>query len=178
MFHILLSCDSLRDPWNVCMYVYTCTSQRKPGVTLLVWLKAMILFHMTLNLNVYCLNYFIQTFGMLMNHPPFTGAEGPKTTDLGCCVQRQSCDVRKGCQWPQTCFFFKPLLCVGTKAATPRHTTGVRLSHKKLPLTYSTASVYPPRRWHSVCLHPDCTFPSHFRSVSRVSAAQSTHTVK
>ena len=91
------------------------TSRRKPGITSLVWLKAMILFHMTLNLNVFCLNYFLWTVGLLMNHPPFMGAEGPKTTDLGCRVQRQSCDVRKGCQWPRTCFFLKPLLCVGTK---------------------------------------------------------------
>ena len=52
---------------------------------------------------------------MLMNRPPFVGAEGPKTRDLGCCVERQSCDVRKGCQWPRRYFFFIPPLFVGTK---------------------------------------------------------------
>jgi hypothetical protein len=26
---------------------------------------------------------FSSKFGMLMNHPPVMGAEGPKTTDLG-----------------------------------------------------------------------------------------------
>ena len=89
------------------------------------------------------------------------GAEGSKTTDLGCCVQRQSCDVRKGCQWPQTCFFFKPLLCVGTKQllrGTPLgfacHTKSYRWRITQLQYTHNDAgtqyaSILIPRFFHT-----------------------------
>jgi hypothetical protein len=66
-----------------------------------------------------------------MNHPPFMGAEGPKTPDFGC-IQRTVVRCKKGMPVATNVFLCQTtaLALPWHQAATPRQTTGFRLSHQ------------------------------------------------
>jgi len=100
---------------------------------------------MTLNLNYFVWIIFSELWNV-DESSAFLESWRPQNNRFRCCVQRQSCVVRKGCQWPRTCFFFKPLLCVGTKqllCGTPLgfacHTKSCRWRRTQLQYTHHDA---------------------------------------